>query len=138
MEWDSCIKEIQNYLSNKPLVILGSGASIEYGIPSMLELADEIKKNKEIFKDKKFCEKMDELGLEKAINNSELSEDLKDKIKTIVWESINKKDLEYFNSINSSNTFPIAELLKKLLQPSGNECTVITTNYDRIVEYATD
>lgn len=44
MEWTGCLSILQGYLENSPLIVLGSGASMPYGLPSMGMLAEEIKK----------------------------------------------------------------------------------------------
>ena len=43
MEWNGCLSILQGYLENSPLIVLGSGASMPYGLPSMGTLAEEIK-----------------------------------------------------------------------------------------------
>ena len=40
MEWSGCMSLLQGYLENSPLIVLGSGASMPYELPSMSELAD--------------------------------------------------------------------------------------------------
>lgn len=44
MELSGCMSLLQGYLENSPLIVLGSGASMPYELPSMSELAEEIKK----------------------------------------------------------------------------------------------
>ena len=44
MEWSGCMSLLQGYLENSPLIVLGSGASMPYNLPSMGGLAEEIKK----------------------------------------------------------------------------------------------
>ena len=44
MEWSGCMSLLQGYLENSPLIVLGSGASMPYELPSMGGLAEEIKK----------------------------------------------------------------------------------------------
>lgn len=46
MEWNGCIKMMQGYLENGSVIVLGSGASVPCGLPSMgVGLANEIKQN---------------------------------------------------------------------------------------------
>jgi hypothetical protein len=79
------------------------------------------------------------MNLEEAMDNSNLSEELNNQIRKCVWEYINKKDFEFYKKLASEKVnFAIADLLKKVLQPTPNSAVVITTNYDRIVEYAAD
>ena len=42
MDLNGCISLAQSYLQNSPLIVLGSGASIPYGLPSMDTLASKI------------------------------------------------------------------------------------------------
>ena len=42
MELSGCMSLLQGYLENSPLIVLGSGASMPYELPSMSELAEEI------------------------------------------------------------------------------------------------
>ena len=46
MDWNGCINLMQGYLENSPLIVLGSGASMPYELPSMGGLAAEIKNQK--------------------------------------------------------------------------------------------
>ena len=46
MDYKDCLQQIQKYLENSPLIVLGSGSSADYGIPLMNELSDEIKRHK--------------------------------------------------------------------------------------------
>ena len=43
MTKDKIFTDIQNIVSNNPVVIIGSGASVSYGIPGMGTLAAELK-----------------------------------------------------------------------------------------------
>lgn len=45
MEWSGCMSLLQGYLENSPLIVLGSGASMPYELPSMGGLAEEIRKS---------------------------------------------------------------------------------------------
>ena len=54
MNWTECIGVLQGYLENNPLIVLGSGASMPYGLPSMKILAEEIKKSDSIISDPNF------------------------------------------------------------------------------------
>lgn len=138
MDLEKCAALIQNYLQNNPLVVLGSGGTIKYGLPSMYDLAQEICTQACIdttYAD--LCTKLKSgIDLENAMNATTLTENAAQTLRHVVWNFINNKDLEYLNSVDKNNG--IVQLLSRLLQPSGNRCTVLTTNYDRIVEYCTD
>ena len=141
MEWDKCIRLIQTYLENSPLIVLGSGASIPYGLPSMPGLADEIKKSDKVNTDPNysaFCDAMDRIGLEEAMDKDLLQIATKNEIRSIVWQAINKKDLQFFDGHPNEPPQSLIYLLKKVLAPTPNHAVIVTTNYDRLVEYAVD
>lgn len=138
MDIEKCAALIQNYLQNNPLVVLGSGATIKYGLPSMYSLSQEL--CAQSYSDTTYldlCSKLTAgMDLESAMNTTSLSDDAALFLRQTVWGFINNKDLAYLCNIDTNNA--ISQLLRKLLQPSGNRCTIVTTNYDRIVEYSTD
>jgi len=141
VDWNGCIKLIQRYLENSPLIVLGSGASMPYGLPSMQTLAEEIKKNDNIKSDpeyKNFCASIDSVGLEKAVDSVTLLKDTLNQIRTITWETINSCDLKYFDSNFPKPPETFAKLIQKVISPTPNEAVVVTTNYDRLPEYAAD
>lgn len=142
MDYNGCVNQIQQYLENCPLVILGAGASMPYGLPSMGELATEIGKYADDFDSDEFDAfflNLSTMNLEEALDASELSRDSQNRIREIVWEHICKRDKEFFDQIISTrNSFPTCELLRKVIQPAQNTATIITTNYDRVAEYAAD
>lgn len=141
MEWNDCLITIQKYLKEKPLVILGSGASMSYGLPSMIELSSSIKSDTIVKSDPKYtelCQKIDSLGLENAIDNINISKETNEAIRTVAWKQINGCDLSFFWTKFGKEPNWIAELLKKIICPIPNEAVIVTTNYDRIAEYAAD
>lgn len=64
MDIDDIFKVVQTYLDKPPLVIWGSGATIDFGLPSMSQLKDEIGRSVSIF-DKSCTDLETELGKEK-------------------------------------------------------------------------
>ena len=135
-------KMIQEYLSDSPLVVLGSGSSVPYGLPTMNELASVLRKDAVLQNEKdsiKLFSDMDSLGLEAAIDNSLLSENAKNQIRILTWDCINKKDLVLFRDKNLVDKMQsLVQLIKKIITTSPNQFTVVTTNYDRLSEYAAD
>lgn len=142
MDYDGCISLIQGYLENNPLIILGSGASVKYGLPSMSQLATEIGTHACNINDPafdEFCLKLDSQGLETALDSSNLSKEIQNTIREIVWKSVNDSDLAWLDALKRKDIeFAIADLINKVIQPAQNTATVITTNYDRMAEYAAD
>lgn len=141
MDWNGCISLMQGYLENSPLIILGSGASMPYGLPSMRKLAEEIKKNANIKIDPEydnFCAAIDSEGLEMAVDSVMLSKDTLKQIRTVTWETINSCDFGYFDSNFSKSPEAFVKLIQKVISPTPNKAVIVTTNYDRLPEYAAD
>jgi len=142
MDYKDCLQQIQKYLENSPLIVLGSGSSADYGIPLMDELSDEIKKHNVKFDPMEFeslCKNLASMNLEKALDETNLSETSLNTLRKIVWEYINERDLLFLKKLSQDKSgFSLADLLKIFIQPTPNTVTVVTTNYDRLTEYASD
>ncbi|MDO7174171.1 SIR2 family protein [Mariniflexile sp. AS56] len=144
MEKEAIFKQLQSWTNNIPLIILGSGASVPFKLPSMWVLGDYIK-NSISFTDTKdqnqfaeFIIEFDKTGdLETTLTKLQLRENVLSEIVNKTWELVNKADLEaYEYFINNSNQFPLSKLLKHFLDTAGKKVSIITTNYDRLAEYA--
>lgn len=143
MEYKECLQQIQKYLEDSPLIILGSGSSSAHGLPVMNDLSDEIKKHGSEFDKSEFdslCKNLDStMDLEKAIDQTTLSYKSFDAIRKIVWKCINERDMAVLNSLKQNKyNFALANLFKIVTRPAPNTATVVTTNYDRLAEYAID
>lgn len=141
MDWKGCLSTMQGYLENSPLIVLGSGASMPYGLPSMSSLAECIKSS-DIVKDDPnygaFCASLSSEGLEKAIDSVSLNEATINAIRTITWETVNSCDLNYLKSNAFSSPESLVKLFEKVIAPTPNKAVVVTTNYDRLPDYAAD
>jgi len=135
---------IQGKLNGNPALLIGCGGSIPYGLPSMEELSKEIKKKLQIkYKNhetwKSFILELDknnnlELSLEKVTLKDEIHNDLI----WVVWSLVERKDISALNNFLYSSTFPaLTPLLRKFIQQAGST-NIVTTNYDRLIEYAID
>lgn len=133
---------IQDYLADSPLVVLGSGSSVPYGLPTMSGLATELRKDTFLQAESnssKFFTDMDSIGLEAAIDNNPLSENAKKQIRTLTWQCINTADLMFFREKKLEDDIqPLIQLIDKIISTSSNQFTIVTTNYDRLSEYAVD
>lgn len=141
MEWNGCMSLLQGYLENNPLIVLGSGASMQYNLPSMAELAEEIKKSSIVKSDpnyRVFHDIVDKFGLERSIDAANLLPKTLQEIRRVVWETVNVKDLLYFEQHPIAPPKALVELIKKVLEPTPNKAAIVTTNYDRLAEYAAD
>ena len=143
MDYRDCLQLVQKYLENNPVIILGSGASADYKIPLMSDLSKRIKHSGDKFDDVEFttlCNNIDSFNnLEVAIDKTALSDLSINTLRKIIWDSINKKDLELYKKLlQNVSGFALIGLLKKVITNSQNTATIVTTNYDRLVEYAVD
>lgn len=141
MEWSGCMSLLQGYLENSPLIVLGSGASAPYELPSMDGLAEEIRKSDTVISDPNysaFCTAVNNSGLEGAIDTVNLLPETLKEIRRVVWETVNEKDLLYFDQHLIDPPKALVELIRKVLAPTPNKVAIVTTNYDRLAEYAAD
>lgn len=69
-----------------------------------------------------------------------MSSTLTKKIIIGTWEFVNSRDLAYYKNLvdEKEKNFPLKDLFSKLLQSHPKHVKVITTNYDRVAEYAAD
>lgn len=134
----------QRYLSEKPTLVLGSGASISLGLPGMSELGHfllgEVETTNEeenaqwaTFKEC-FLEKED---LELALNEVHISESLLRQVIEKTWKLISDRDFfAYHQIVNSANFHPLSGAFRHFLRVAEPKLDVVTTNYDRLAEYA--
>ena len=137
----------QKYLSDVPVIFIGSGFSVPYGLPTMENLGNEIKekidfKYKELPEWKNFCVNLETTrSLERALSIGRFGEDLtKDIIKT-TWNFISEKDRQVYERLfnNSEDlAFSLKEVLLNLLEVHPRVVNIITTNYDKVIEYNVD
>jgi len=135
---------IQQRLDGCPAILIGSGGSIPYGLPSMQALAAEIVNKLEAkYHDedswKAFVTELNITNnLELALENIMLKDEIHNSIIITVWSFINKKDREAFLEFMKYGKYPaLTMILKKFVQRAG-ATSIITTNYDRLVEYSID
>jgi hypothetical protein len=136
--------KIQGYLLGSPAILIGSGCSVPYGLPSMSELSMVIisQLNDIYCSDdswKEFINVLEETkNLETALECVAMNEIIHDAIIDVVWADIVRKDNEAFLNFIKSGQYPeITKILYKCVQSMS--CTnIITTNYDRLIEYSID
>lgn len=139
---DKFSKMIQKYLEKQPVILLGTGATIPYGLPSMPDLAGHVKTSitNNSTEWKAFLSALEKGDLETALQETQLDSALTDEIVNQTWEFVNQKDLEYYKKLidETEKKSPLKDLFSKLLQSHPKHIKVITTNYDRVAEYAAD
>lgn len=141
-------KQAQDYYSKAPLIILGSGASVAHGMSGMGALAKHLVANTDISGlsacEKgawdKFCEVLaDNVDLESALHQVAVTEELTSRIIRATWSLINAEDIFIFNkSLQNQAMFPLSRLLRHMFKSSLTKLNIVTTNYDRLAEYACD
>jgi hypothetical protein len=143
-KYEKLTTSIQRKLDGNPVILVGSGGSIPYGLPSMLDLAKEITDrlspalhDQESWK--AFQLELSATGnFELALGKTTLTEEVHNMIIEVIWAYIDRKDREALSSFLRSGSIPaITPILRKFVQQT-NPTNIITTNYDRLIEYAID
>lgn len=144
-KFEVIIKKCQKYLENVPTIIIGSGFSVPYGLPSMWALGEEIKAklNSKYSSEEPWISFVDFLdntqNLELAMHKAPLTPNMYSDIIRVTWELINSKDKEVFNDLmHQSEGTVLSKIFYKLLQSHPRKVKVITANYDRLIEYSVD
>lgn len=145
LDKSTAFKMVQDYLNDTPLLLLGTGASIPVGIPGMPLLAQHLRselsdKYKTDTNWERFVENLDSgIGLEQALTNVTMDENVEQDIKKCTWELVSSSDLELFKKVlNNSVNLDLTKLLYQFYQAHPRCINIITTNYDRMIEYACD
>lgn len=141
-------KQAQDFYGKAPVIIMGSGASAAYGMSGMWALANYLVENTDISglnaaEDEtwaKFSQLLkDNVDLESALHQVTASEELTSRIVKSTWTLINSEDSEIFQrSLQDSAMFPLSKLLDHMFKSSLKTINIVTTNYDRLAEYACD
>ncbi|MDC9723523.1 MAG: SIR2 family protein [Urechidicola sp.] len=127
---ESILKIVQRFLKNPPLIVWGSGATISFGLPSMWNLNEALKKGVEDF-DTSNNNLENELGKDKY-------QDKLPQIKQTIWKEVNNADVSVLKKIidNKTDDFNgIKLLIEKFIEPHPRVLNVVTTNYDRVLEH---
>ena len=127
---DHIFSTIQKFLNNPPVIIWGSGATIPFNLPSMTQLNDALKE-----KIKDFNANND--NLENELGKDEYKERMPE-IRKAVWNTVNQADKQVYEKLaggNSDDLKPIKNIIEKFRACHPRVVNIITTNYDRILEY---
>lgn len=145
MERDDIFKAIQSAVKDTPLFIIGSGSSAPHGLPGMGILGDHLltrldSKYTGIACWDTFRENLKSgADLETALLGVTLTPEMLIDVKCETWNLISSKDLELFDRILFDNEIlPLSQLIRKSYQAHPQKVDIITTNYDRVIEYACD
>lgn len=129
-----------------PVIVLGSGASVPYGLPTMGGLADHLIASKPTLPDDHHVETWNAFvamsattDLETVLTKVPMPEALTHHIVEATWDRIAAEDRRVFEAIvQDHQLLALTSLLRHLLTSTHDEVDVVTTNYDRLAEYAAD
>lgn len=142
------IEDGQRCLKSPPVIVLGSGASIPFGLPSMSDLARRLMESSpegtlgqpgnRIWKD--FTDALEANNdLESALGEVQMSDDLSNHVVEQTWAYVGEEDANAFGRlIRASEPPPLSRLYRYLFDSTHRTLSVVTTNYDRMAEYAAD
>ena len=141
-------KQAQDYYGKAPLIVLGSGASAAHGMSGMDALAKHLVVHAntsglsaaEVEAWYKFCQVLEEgVDLESALLQVAVTEELTSRIIKATWSLISTEDIQIFHeSLQTQSMFPLSLLLRHMFKSSLTKINIVTTNYDRLAEYACD
>lgn len=140
LTYDDLARCAQHFLAERPVVVLGTGATIPHGLPSMPVLADlllaAIEGSPPGWEEFSACLKTTK-DLEQALHDVSLPEATVEILVATTWEIVSSKDAEFYAKLlKGPMAFPLADLFRYLLRTADSHIRVVTTNYDRLAEYA--
>lgn len=137
-------KQVQAILGDGIVVIVGCGLSSAEGIPGMHELSKHLieaipyylsSEEKQVWTEIELSLNSG-VGLEQALDGKDLTKSLNDAITQETSKLIGNAERKIINEIISSNKVLRFSSLAKALPPWPNNISVLTTNYDRLIEIA--
>lgn len=145
IELDDIFKRVQEITQKKPLLFVGTGGSIPYGIPGMDELCEHLKEtlSPSFSKEptwKAFLQELDNgSGLESALLKVALPDEIQTGILHATWNLVAKADLKLFHDlVYGGKHIALSDLIQYFYRADPQCVNIITTNYDRMIEYACD
>lgn len=136
----------QHCFQQHPVVILGSGASVVHGLRGMDDLAqylrDHIQPDEGEEADAWLLIRTalaDGDGLEEALLKTAAPISLVEKIVGLTWQAIAEDDLVLMGrAARGEEHFDLADLLRGMFKSTHTVTNIVTPNYDRVAEYASD
>lgn len=145
MELDEVKRVIQDFFQENTVTIIGSGLSLAEGIPGMAALATELMaRMPALLSDATdtvvWSQIADDLsksiGLEQALHNTKPTPKIEEHIRKTTAEYIGKAETEVlFDIIQNNRELRFSKYLSHF-NIRNNGLVVVTTNYDRLIEYA--
>lgn len=129
-----------------PVVILGSGASVVHGLRGMGDLAQYLRDHIQPDEGKETDAWLlirtalaDGDGLEEALLKTTAPLTLVRKIVALTWQAIAEDDLALMGrAVKGEERFSLADLLAGMFKSTHMIANIVTPNYDRVAEYASD
>lgn len=144
-ELEKPIEFIQNAFRKMPtVVVLGSGASVPAGLPTMGDLSEHLKgsitpsASDKATWDAVLADLTAGLNFEDILSKVEAGSELRRMVVAETWKLINGKDREAFANSLSKPRPPLVSLIEYLTTTSDRSLDIVTTNYDRQAEYAAE
>ncbi len=143
--FEHVLRKAQDCLSQTPTTIIGSGASVDYGIPSMQDLgakAIAFANNRSDLSSDQVSEleaktKCD--GFETAIDELDFPEDVRSGMLKAIWALVEEADSKILGRLTAdSNILALTRLYQHLFSSTNRALDVISLNYDRLTEYAAE
>lgn len=145
MDIDELAKIAQKCIADNPVLVMGTGASIPYGVPGMAALQEhligDISPTPE--EEAAWNDVTEALAsgqhLEQALLENKVPNSLNRKIVSSTWLFLAHYDRAlYFDiAVNNKDT-AISKLLRLLSTSTHRRIDIVTTNYDRLIEYASN
>jgi hypothetical protein len=144
MKIDEVAKIAQSCFQGCPTIVLGSGATMPYGLPSMTALSAYLQDNLTTSgtpEEDAWTLVRTALAsgdhLEAALEGKVIPPSLLTKIVRLTWKCVNEKDMLLLETaVEDGTDFALGHLLLAMLNSTQIEAHVVTTNYDRVTEYA--
>ena len=144
---EHALEAAQRCIETSPVIVLGSGASVAYGVPGMGPLRDHLlslpdvkdRSRDELQKWEEFKAILKGTDLESALQQVNLHDRLIETIERETWCLLTPADLKVLNNVVVNRRFlALTTLLRHLFDSTHTSVSVVTTNYDRLAEYAAD
>ncbi len=137
---------IQECLSAMPVIVLGSGHSAAFGLPGMDQLRDHLLGNvpprvaaADAATWGQFEKAVSHKPLEAALHDVHLSAELMGIVVDETWKCCFPHDQRVLQAVvRNACELPLARLLGYLFRSTHLRISIVTTNYDRVAEYAAD
>jgi hypothetical protein len=127
---ENIFKLVQTFLKNPPLIVWGSGATISFGLPSMGDLNEALKKEIDGFD-------IENDNLEIELGKNKYQKKMP-QIQKVIWDKVNDADTSVLKRIVSNSTSEfngIKLLIEKFIETHPKVVNIVTTNYDRVLEH---